>query len=265
MSTSSGQEEPVSTKNNNNHITQNRQNRQNRRSRASLPNIGLERVSRTKVKKANSVASWNSFKTRFGRRSSHPVLSDRGSVTSSVRMRMRNVDRWRDDITNDLNTAGCLSDDLKDSIHNDLHSCRSSVSGAYELIRSRQDLAGSIAQSYDLEDNCDTYSYISNCLSNANSGATSARSNMRRHSFCSSCDSHNSVLANDSMYPGQLRDKRRNRKARRESWKHDSRQKIYSVQQPLEPRHTTYSGVAFTRNLELSYPQHQIPEHDTFV
>lgn len=171
----------------------------------------------------------------------------------------------RDAIAVDLEHAKYISANLRSAICSDLaeasFGCKSAT---YQYVQSRQDLSGAIAGSYDLDDNCDTYSYVSSHLPRRPASVASsceASSVGSRHSRCSSCDSI-SALSNDKMYPGSCpgttprthrrtspwRQSRSRRVGRRHSWKRRPIEKVYSIQEPRDP-HTNQVGVAFRRDL----------------
>ena len=70
---------------------------------------------------------------------------------------------------------------------------------AYESIRSRQDIAGSVAKSYDLEDNEDTFSYVSSYLQ-PSFPKKNLEYTLRNSTLCMSAESV-SAIDNDKLYP----------------------------------------------------------------
>ncbi|KAK3107075.1 hypothetical protein FSP39_006399 [Pinctada imbricata] len=69
----------------------------------------------------------------------------------------------------------------------------------YESIRSRQDIAGSVAKSYDLEDNDDTFSYVSSYL-NPTFPKKNLDYTLRNSTLCISAECV-SAIDNDKLYP----------------------------------------------------------------
>lgn len=111
------------------------------------------------------------------------------------------LDCLRDEIDADLAHAHMLSTSLRTSISNDLQKSTTDNSWFYESMKSRQDVVGSVARSYDLEDNSDTYSYVSSyipCKIPTRNHKTSVTN--------ISCDSLSTTLANDKLYPAHAQD-----------------------------------------------------------
>lgn len=170
------------------------------------------------------------------------------------------ISRLRDSIAQDLETVEHMSTHMRESIAYEL-THRKRDSRVYDDVKTRQDLAGAIADSYDLTDDSDTYSYVSNYLGYSSDGNGGMRSN---HSYrnsnlsrlqCSSCESV-TTLENDSFYPNQpVRKHKRKHKwskriGHRDTWKREPRQKVYTIQDAQQPQ-VLNSAVAVTRTLNV--------------
>ncbi len=180
--------------------------------------------------------------------------------------------RFRDslcEIEHELDTVDTMSAVLSEGLAHDLHGCHNyavnSRSHAPDLhdcvVCSRghmtQEIAGSIVRSLDLDDNSDTYSFLSAHLSNSSHGYENGGylSDLET-SMSIQCSSQESLstLGNDKYYPGteggyEKKRKRRKRFGRRNSWKREAKPKIYIVQMPQEALPLATSGVAVTRLL----------------
>ncbi|XP_013407592.1 gamma-aminobutyric acid type B receptor subunit 2 [Lingula anatina] len=194
--------------------------------------------------------------------------SGRGSRRSSVKSveSYANITRLRDSIALDLNVVQNLSSTLRESISNDLSPRRQCTTHYYDNVRTRQDLASAIAGSYDLADDSDTYSYVSNHLGYSSDGSAVGyprRTNgyIPRLEKSASMESV-STLDNDKYYPSvpsqSSRSTKKKRKKRFGHWKREPRPKVYTVQDAQEPN-VVQSNVAVTRNLNKTVV------YDTFV
>lgn len=179
----------------------------------------------------------------LGRRTS--VKSCQSEVSAS---HWHKISRLRDSIAGDIHHAHVVSKNIRTVITNDMNRRASWASE-----RSRQDVAGSIAQSYDLE-NFDEFSYVNNFLASPLSfAATEPNFDFKKH--YSSGESIN-TLDNDRFYPNTM-EKRKHRlrkKAKRSHWKRDPVKKVYTIQDTKEP---TIVQACVARNRSLSV--------DTFV
>ena len=166
------------------------------------------------------------------------------------------------DIAQELRKVDHISSSLCNSFHEDLARAGARSFLVYEQVRARQELTGSIVDSYDLDDQSDTYSYVSNHLmtvrsqvpaqfANNNGGYhTDAESSLGTPHRSSSSESL-STLGNDRYYPSVVHGKfgKRTRRAkklgRRNSWKREARPKIYTVFAPkhVETTNTARAGV----------------------
>ena len=95
-------------------------------------------------------------------------LSNRGSFRrqqiNSRRYNAKRLLHWKEEIDADLTHAHMLSTSLKDSISQDLEKISMDNVWVAESIKSRQDIVGSLAQCYDIEDNSDTLKFVSNFM-----------------------------------------------------------------------------------------------------
>ncbi|XP_074652841.1 uncharacterized protein LOC141907168 [Tubulanus polymorphus] len=164
------------------------------------------------------------------------------------------------EIARELETVGSITHKLRTTIHSELSCCQQRKSHIYDMISSRQDIVGSIADNFQLGDDYDTHSFISSYLRRAAtlslfsystqgrsddnvsqySTAHSSISRISRHSgYCTSCDSLNAI-GNDKFYPSSPKFKRHRRRhgrrrSRRSRWKQEPRDKVYTIQEPREP------------------------------
>lgn len=100
---------------------------------------------------------------RFRRKALEAKLR-RTNSTSSIGS-CTNMNEIRESIATDLAQAHILSTSIRKSISRDLSWNKKRNSIYYESLRSKQDIAGSLAQCYDLQDSSDTLSYVSSYLS----------------------------------------------------------------------------------------------------
>ncbi|XP_061188287.1 gamma-aminobutyric acid type B receptor subunit 2-like [Saccostrea echinata] len=90
----------------------------------------------------------------------------------------------------------CRSDDFFDMEHSNARF--RSRCWTFSSMRSRQDIVGSVTKCYDLEDNDDTFSYVSNYLPPP-PPSEQIEFSLRNNSLCAVTD--NTVLSNDMLYP----------------------------------------------------------------
>ena len=127
----------------------------------------------------------------------------------------------------DASTPNTLSSCLQASCSADLDRGGKHRSWMYDSLHSRKELAGAIAKSYNLEDNCDTYSYVSSYLPSSSS-LFHGQDPFRYR--CSSEDSL-TTLANDRLYPECSKQRREARNEKRHTSKHDAGKRASSGNQ----------------------------------
>ncbi|XP_050415629.1 probable G-protein coupled receptor 156 [Patella vulgata] len=150
--------------------------------------------------------------------------------------------RLRDSIAEDLNQAKHLSTNIRTSISRDMDKVDKVSrhrSFRYDSLKSRQELAGSIAQSYNLADSGETYSYVSSCVT------SSSNLQQVRNVQYSSSESID-TLPNDKLYP------ERRKKPRRHMRRGDLNKTVYTIS--ANPR-IVQSAVTLSKSLDT----------DTFV
>lgn len=157
--------------------------------------------------------------------STKSVQSSLHSVTTEFKLA-----QLRESITNELNQAHSLSFTLRDSISKDLNISHKENTWVQDAIPvKRTDIAGSIAQSYDLSDDSDTYSYVSSYVPSWTSPyslSTPAHQNVY-----ASSDSL-TTLGNDKLYPAlhnNSKHKHRIKKHHHNSHKRELRKKVYII------------------------------------
>ncbi|XP_033757798.1 probable G-protein coupled receptor 156 [Pecten maximus] len=116
------------------------------------------------------------------------------------------LDCLREEIDADLTHAHMLSTSLRASISNELQKMTTNNTWFYDSMKSRQDVVGSVARSYDLEDNSDTYSYVSSYVPCKIPRRKLDYNSIQSPSLNYSCDSLSTTLANDKLYPGSDQD-----------------------------------------------------------
>ncbi|XP_060073564.1 gamma-aminobutyric acid type B receptor subunit 2-like [Ylistrum balloti] len=116
------------------------------------------------------------------------------------------LDCLRDEIDADLTHAHMLSTSLRASISNELQKMTTNNTWYYDSMKSRQDVVGSVARSYDLEDNSDTYSYVSSYVPCKIPRRKLDYNSIPSPSLDYSCDSLSTTLANDKLYPDSGQD-----------------------------------------------------------
>ncbi|XP_041373914.1 uncharacterized protein LOC121386929 [Gigantopelta aegis] len=159
----------------------------------------------------------------------------------------------RDAVVDDISQANVLGSNLRNSLSKDMDKAGKRRSWMYDSVRSRQELAGAIAKSYNLEDNCDTYSYVSSYLP---SSSSLFHNKDPYHRHCSS-DESLTTLANDRLYPECSKQRREERNQKRRNLKHDASKSENTVDQhqtQIEPPYLIESDA-----------QSRALQRDTFV
>ncbi|ESO88443.1 hypothetical protein LOTGIDRAFT_165568 [Lottia gigantea] len=165
------------------------------------------------------------------------------SSSSSV-VEYHKLCRLRDSIAEDLTLARDLSSDIRISITKDIHAAEKITrkgSFRYESVKSRQELAGSITKSYNLTNSCDTYDYVSSCVTSS-SNLHHPPLKALQYSSSESID----TLPNDKLYPDNHRRKKQKRIPRR----NELNKSVYFI--PTDPQQV---NCAMTKSMDT----------DTFV
>ncbi|OWF36093.1 probable G-protein coupled receptor 156 [Mizuhopecten yessoensis] len=150
----------------------------------------------------------NSDFTNYRVSRKRPLKRDRDSNTWNGQKYLQSfptqeLDCLREEIDADLTHAHMLSTSLRASISNDIQKTTTNNMWFYDSLKSRQDVVGSVARSYDLEDNSDTYSYVSSYVPCKIPRKKLDYNSIPSPSLNYSGDSLSTTLANDRMYPGQ--------------------------------------------------------------
>ena len=157
--------------------------------------------------------------------SSKSVHSSLHSVSTEFKLA-----QLRESIANELNQAHSLSSTLRDSISKDLNISHKENSWVQDAIPVKKtDIAGSIAQSYDLSDDSDTYSYVSSYVPSCTPPYT--LNTAAHQNFYASSDSL-TTLGNDKLYPASHNNSKHKRKKNKHynSHKRELKKKVYIIQ-----------------------------------
>ncbi|XP_071094942.1 gamma-aminobutyric acid type B receptor subunit 2-like [Haliotis cracherodii] len=147
--------------------------------------------------------------------------SSAGSVAS-----LSKLYKLKNSLVEDISQANTISANLRNSLSKDLDQIGKRRSWIYDSVRSRQELAGSIAKSYNLDDNGDTYSYVSSYLPSSCSVFNLDPSSRKQRHYGSA--ESLATLANDRLYPSVTEQRREARRKLRHG--HSNRDKVYTIQ-----------------------------------
>jgi len=148
----------------------------------------------------------------------------------------------KEEIDADLTLAHELSTSLRNSIENDLQRSinDNTCNWVFDSMKSRQDVAGSVARCYDLEDNSDTYTYVSNYFPRK-VPRRKLDYNIKPNPDHVSSESVQSYLPNEMMYPINKSSETQSGKSYAESKESDSLSKgHHSVSSPRKKQFTKY-------------------------
>ncbi|XP_046552845.1 gamma-aminobutyric acid type B receptor subunit 2-like [Haliotis rubra] len=154
--------------------------------------------------------------------------SSAGSVAS-----LSKLYQLKNSLVEDISQANTISANLRDSLSKDLDQLGKRRSWIYDSVRSRHELAGSIAKSYNLDDNGDTYSYVSSYLPSSCS-VFNLDPACRKHRHYGSAESL-ATLANDRLYPSVTEQRREARRKLRHGSSH--KDKVYTIQNTPRPEY----------------------------
>ena len=213
------------------------------------------RYSRQTSESRASQRSWSQAWFKFSRKRPGSIgQASTSTIPPGMSLDHYQRSRLRDslgDLAHELHTVDYLSSSLCQAFHQDISRaarCRSSV--VYDQVRAKQDLAGSIVDSYDLDDASDTYSYVSTHLSNTNypqplrytrGHIQDGEGNFGTLQRFPSAESV-STIGNDRYYPSEhqgrftKRGRHSKRLGRRSGWKREPKPKIFTVFGPKTPK-----------------------------
>ncbi|XP_036358945.1 probable G-protein coupled receptor 156 isoform X2 [Octopus sinensis] len=162
-----------------------------------------------------------------------------GQASYKVSPVSKKLSYLRDSIANDLTQAHDLSSTLKDSISKDLNISHTENSWVQDSIPfQKNDIAGSITQSYDLSDDSDTYSYVSSYIPTWTPTLTFNQQKHYVKKDCATSPENIITLANDKLYPAvnsKIPRHRTKRKKQCKTSKKDKQKTVYTIQASQSP------------------------------